>query len=450
MARRSRVPQQLDRPGHAVATALDHRLEHAREDARRCLARTVAIDQLQAGLLKRLPGGPASAPAPPAAPLAAFGPTQAGSGGSPPTCVPAAGAGGSPGPRDQPTQPRSRPRRPSPPAPPTGRAPSTRRPRSARATCGTPSPSAPQPRAKAIRRQRQHRGLLLRESLEHRASVAVAGRCCPSARARSHQRPADRAEVRACRDRHQAPRAALRGHETPTPPSSCPVAGRAGATTRRGSGWPALRTAGSALAGCPRFAAPCGRRLSYSSRWWGTPPRWALRPGHVLRQSRPDPAAEEPGEVPAGEHRPQQKQMRLLPLLPATSTSTSKKSISPRSPRPVDQRHEDLLAAALPLPHVVSDQREAPTENLFAAQQLVEPHGRQPLLAARPGRGPREQLLHPADHGVVYRPRPRDSLANAGRRSLDVSTHRVTGNAHLPGHLPGWHLLDEHLADRTT
>ncbi len=294
-------------------------------------------------------------------------------------------------------------------------------------------------RAKAIRRQRQHRGLLLRESLEHRASVAVAGRCCPSVEP-IHQRPADRVEVRACRDRHQLREphcAATRLHP------SLVVSGRRPREARLEEVMTGERLEPRAQLSLAAHDSPHRRAQIVVQQPVGHPAQVGEGPDMSFEKADLILPREEPGEVPAGEHRPQQKQMRLLPLARDVHQHLEEVDL-PEVSRPVDQRHEDLLAAALPLPHVVSDQRGSHRES-FAAQQLVEPHGRQPLLAARPGRGPREQLLHPADHGVVDRSRPQHPLSDTWGSPLDVSTHRVTGNAHLPGHLPGWHLLDEHL-----
>ena len=109
----------------------------------------------------------------------------------------------------------------------------------------------------------------------------------------------------------------------------------------------------------------------------------------------------DPGEVAARVHQPHQKEPRLR-RTPATSTSTSKKSTSARSPGAIRQRHEDLPPLPLPLRDCRLHQRGADPMAL-GPQQLVQPRRRQPLLAARPVRRLRQQRLDPRADG---RPTP--------------------------------------------
>ena len=205
-----------------------------------------------------------------------------------------------------------RPRRPSPPAPPTAQGTEyhgaldlhERR-------CGTPSPSAPRPR-ESRPPAAADRGLLLGESLEHRASVAVAGRCCPA----SSRASSARLIVRGQGLPGSAP-AACKPHRPATRfDASLVVAGRRPreARLRRGSGRPAPRTARSALARCrPAIRRTAARRLSYSSRW-GTPPKWAKARTCPSRKQTWSCRGKSQAKSRPENIRPQQKQPRLPPL----------------------------------------------------------------------------------------------------------------------------------------
>jgi hypothetical protein len=51
-------------------------------------------------------------------------------------------------------------------------------------------------------------------------------------------------------------------------------------------------------------------------------------------------------------------------------------------------------------------------------QQLVEPRGRQPLLATGPSARLGQQPVHPVRHGLPGRPRPDDGLLPNGPKTI--------------------------------
>ena len=90
----------------------------------------------------------------------------------------------------------------------------------------------------------------------------------------------------------------------------------------------------------------------------------------------------DPGEVAARVHQPHQKEPRLATDAVEIDQDLEEVDLGEIA-RPIRQRHEDLAALALPLGDRLFDERDADPMAL-GDQQLVEPRGRQPLLAAGP------------------------------------------------------------------
>jgi hypothetical protein len=116
----------------------------------------------------------------------------------------------------------------------------------------------------------------------------------------------------------------------------------------------------------------------------------------------------DPREVAARVHQPHQEQPRLPPG-PVDVDQHLEEVDFGQIARPIRQRHEDLAALPLPLGNRVLDDGHAHAVPL-GHQQLVEPRGRQSLLAARPPHGVDQHRLHPRGDDVPHRPRPRRSL----------------------------------------
>jgi hypothetical protein len=90
----------------------------------------------------------------------------------------------------------------------------------------------------------------------------------------------------------------------------------------------------------------------------------------------------DPRKVAARVHQAHQEEPRLLPL-PIDVDQHLEEVDLREIAGPIRQRHEDLAALALPFGDRVFDHGHADAVPL-GDQQLVQPRGRQPLLAARP------------------------------------------------------------------
>ncbi len=197
--------------------------------------------------------------------------------------------------------------------------------RSARATCGTPSPSAPQPSESHPQAAAASRPAPPRIA-RHRASVAVSQVVAARASSRSIS-AADRVEVQGLPGigTSSRPHCAATG----TPPLPCRVRSPA-REARLEEVMTGERLEPRAQLSLAAHDSPHRRAQIVVQQPVGHPAQVGEGPDMSFEKADLILPREEPGEVPAGEHRPQQKQMRLLPLAPRRPTSTSKKSISPR------------------------------------------------------------------------------------------------------------------------
>ena len=112
----------------------------------------------------------------------------------------------------------------------------------------------------------------------------------------------------------------------------------------------------------------------------------------------------DPGEVATRVHQPHQKEPRLPTDAVEIDQHLEEVDLGEIA-RPIRQRHEHLAALALPLGDGLFDERDADPMAL-GDQQLVEPRGRQPLLATGPSARFGQQPVHPVTHGLPDRPRP--------------------------------------------
>ena len=116
----------------------------------------------------------------------------------------------------------------------------------------------------------------------------------------------------------------------------------------------------------------------------------------------------DPREVAARIHQPHQEQPGLAARSIDVHQHFEEIALGEIAP-PIRERHEDLAALSLPFRDRVFDDRHAHAVP-FGPQQLVQPRGRQPLLAARPSHRFGQQRLHPVGDRVPDRPGPRPSL----------------------------------------
>jgi hypothetical protein len=100
----------------------------------------------------------------------------------------------------------------------------------------------------------------------------------------------------------------------------------------------------------------------------------------------------DPREVAARVHQPHQEEPRLA-AGPVDVDQHLEEVDLGEIARPIGQGHEDLAALPLPLRDRVFHDRHAHAVP-FGQQQLVQPRGRQPLLAARPAHRFGQQRLH--------------------------------------------------------
>ena len=143
----------------------------------------------------------------------------------------------------------------------------------------------------------------------------------------------------------------------------------------------------------------------------------------------------DPREVAARVHQPHQEQPRLPPG-PVDVDQHLEEVDFGQIARPIRQRHEDLAALPLPFRDRVFDNGHAYAMPL-GHQQLVQPRGRQSLLAARPPGGVDEHRLHPLGDRVPHRPRPRRRLLFSKRdRLIEVLPDRDARQSQLTGDGP--------------
>ena len=126
-----------------------------------------------------------------------------------------------------------------------------------------------------------------------------------------------------------------------------------------------------------------------------------------------------PCEVAARVHQAHQKEPRL-PARPVNVDQHLEEVDLREIARAIRQRHEDFATLPFPFRDSVFDDRHADAVPL-GQQQLVQPRGGQPLLAARPPHRFGQQCVHPIGHRVPDRPRPRRGLHfPTGGRLLQV------------------------------
>ena len=142
----------------------------------------------------------------------------------------------------------------------------------------------------------------------------------------------------------------------------------------------------------------------------------------------------DPGEVAARVHQPHQEEPRLA-TGPIDVDPDLEEVDLRQIARPIRQRHEDLAALPLPLRDRSLDDGDADGVPL-GHQQLVQPRGRQPLLARRPLRRGGEQRLDTLGHFLPHWSCPRPRFFPARRRLSDVFPHRQSRNPELLGDPP--------------